>query len=64
MFAPARMILWLAFFVGLAMDLISATTRRGGGGEPGVAWLLGPQAIGYLAGIYVVLRRSRTKARS
>lgn len=44
--------LWAGFALGLALDLL---TPRPLAGDPGVARLLGPQALGYVAAAYLVL---------
>lgn len=52
LYAPPRVMLWLALLVGLATDLLHPITVRG---NPDVLWLVGPHAIGYLAGVYAVI---------
>ncbi|MGD9690856.1 MAG: hypothetical protein AB7K52_15060 [Phycisphaerales bacterium] len=56
MYAPARSALWLGLCVGLATDLLSAMTIRNIGlSEPIGVRLIGPNAVGYLVGMYAVI---------
>lgn len=52
MFAPANAALWLGLATGLVVDLTAPPALKG---EPSLLWVVGPNALGYLAAAYFVV---------
>jgi rod shape-determining protein MreD len=51
LYAPRRQALWGAIILGIMMDLLSPMSRVDGG----IAWIVGPHALGYLLACHFIL---------